>query len=238
MIDRKHQALYNHDAFEWRRRILRFLIRVLGVTFLAKLDKVEGLENVPEEGPGILLINHIAFIDPIIVLHTLPRNIVPLAKSEVYDYPVVGVFPKIWGVVPIQRYEMDRKAIKQVLAILNAGEIVLVAPEGTRHHELQQGKVGAAYLSSRTGAPIIPVAVEGTPGFPAFRTSKRWREPGVHIRFGKPFRFRPEFSHARNKTLRLMMDEAMYILASLLPEDRRGVYSDLSKATQDTIEWV
>ncbi len=238
MIDHKQQIHYNHQAWELRRKILRFLIRVLGVNFLAKLDKVEGLENVPEEGPGILLINHIAFIDPIIVLHTLPRNIIPLAKSEVYDYPVVGIFPKIWGVVPIQRYEMDRKAIREVFAILKAGEMVLIAPEGTRHPELQQGKVGAAYISSRTGAPIIPVAVEGTPGFPAFRTSKRWREPGVHIRYGRPFRFRPEFSHARKKTLRLMMDESMYILASILPEERRGVYSDLSKATQETIQWL
>ena len=151
---------------------------------------------------------------------------------------MVGVFPKIWGVVPIQRYEMDRKAIKQVFAILKAGEIVLIAPEGTRHNELQQGKEGAAYISSRTGAPIIPVAVEGTPGFPAFRTSKRWREPGVHIQYGKPFRYLPEYSRARNKSLRLMMDEAMYILASMLPENRRGVYSDMSKATQKTIKWL
>jgi 1-acyl-sn-glycerol-3-phosphate acyltransferase len=238
MSDQDNPYQYNHQTWELRRRFLRFLIKHLGVALLAKLDKVEGLENVPAQGPGILLINHIAFIDPIIVLHTLPRNIVPLAKSEVYDYPVVGIFPKIWGVVPIQRYEMDRKAIKQVLAILRAGEMVLVAPEGTRHHELQQGKLGAAYLSSRTGAPIIPVAVEGTPGFPAFRTSSRWREPGVHIRFGRPFHYRPELSHARNKTLRLMMDEAMYILASILPEERRGIYADLSKATQTTIEWV
>lgn len=229
---------YNHSAWELRRKILRFLIKILGVTLLAKLDEVEGLENVPKVGPGILLINHIAFIDPIIVLHTLPRNIVPLAKSEVYNYPVVGILPKIWGVVPIQRYEMDRKAIRNVFAILKAGEMVLIAPEGTRHHELQQGKVGAAYISSRTLAPIIPVAVEGTPGFPAFRTSKRWREPGVKIRYGKPFRFRSELSHARNKELRVMMDEAMYILASLLPEERRGVYGDLSKATQDTILWL
>ena len=237
MNDSKHDQ-YDHQALELRRNFLRFLIKVIGVNFLAKLDEVEGLENVPMKGPGILLINHIAFIDSLIVLHTVPRNIIPLAKSEVYDYPFVGIFPKIWGVVPIQRYEMDRKAIRDVFAILKAGELVLVAPEGTRHNELSQGKVGAAYISCRTGAPIIPVAVEGTPGFPAFRTSKRWKEPGVKIRYGQPFRYRSEYSHARKKELRLMMDEAMYILASLLPEERRGVYSDLTKSTQKTIQWL
>jgi len=238
MVDWRKQILYNHQAWEWKRKLLRFLIKYLGVTLIAKLDKVEGLENVPKQGPGILLINHIAFIDPIIVLHTLPRNIVPFAKSEVYNYPVIGIIPKLWGVIPVKRDEMDLMAIKRVLAVLKAGEIVLIAPEGTRHHQLQEGKIGAAYISSRTGAPIIPVAIEGTEGFPAFRTSKRWRGPGAHIRFGRPFRYRADLSNARNGTLQSMMEEAMYILASMLPEDRRGVYVDLSKATHDTIEWL
>lgn len=229
---------YNHQDWESMRRFLRFLIKYIGTTLIAKLDRVDGLENVPSKGSGIFLINHIAFIDPIIVMHTLPRNIIPLAKTEVYTYPFVGIFPKLWGVVPVKRYEMDRKALKQIMAILNAGEMILVAPEGTRHHELQEGRVGVAYLASRTGSPVIPVAIEGSVGFPAFRTSKRWREPGVHIQFGKPFYYKKDLSRARNKDLRLMTDEAMYILAAMLPEYRRGVYSDLSKATQDTIDSV
>jgi 1-acyl-sn-glycerol-3-phosphate acyltransferase len=238
MTTQSHAGNYDHQAWEWKRRFLRFLIKYLGVTLLAKLDRVEGLENVPAEGSGILMINHIAFIDPIIVLHTLPRNIIPLAKNEVYHYPLIGIFPKLWGVVPVKRDEMDREAIKQVMEILKAGEIVLIAPEGTRSNALQEGRVGAAYIASRTNTPIIPVAVDGSVGFPAFRTSRRWKEPGVHIRIGKAFRYRPDLSRARNKTLRQMMDEAMYVLASLLPEHRRGVYSDLTKATQNTIEWL
>jgi 1-acyl-sn-glycerol-3-phosphate acyltransferase len=238
MVTRVQEYHYNHSDWALKRRFLRFLIKYIGVTFIAKLDRVEGLENIPKEGPGILLINHIAFIDPIIVLHTIPRNIIPLAKIEVYNYPVVGIFPKLWGVVPIKRDEIDRQAIQQVMAILKAGEIILVAPEGTRHPELQEGRVGVAYLASRTNAPVIPVAIEGTVGFPAFRASKRWKEPGVSIRFGRPFCFRPEFSRARSHDLRLMTDEAMYILSALLPENRRGVYADLSKATQKTIKWL
>jgi 1-acyl-sn-glycerol-3-phosphate acyltransferase len=238
MTTQNQTSQYDHQAWELKRRFLRFLIKYIGVTLLVKLDRVEGLENVPLEGSGILLINHIAFVDPIIVLHTLPRNVVPLAKEEVYDYPFIGIFPKLWGVVPVKRDEMDRNAIKRVLAILNAGEIVLIAPEGTRGDALQDGRVGAAYLASRTETPIIPVAIEGSVGFPVFRTSSRWQKPGVHIRFGKPFCYRSDLSRARNNKLRLMMDEAMYILAALLPKHRRGLYSDLSKATQETIEWL
>lgn len=227
---------YDHARLEGRRRFLRFLIRTLGFTLLARLNKVEGLENVPASGPAILMINHIAFIDPIVVLHVVPRNIVPLAKIEVYDYPVVGIFPRIWGVIPVRRQEVDRRAIQQALEVLRHGEIILVAPEGTRGPSLQRGKEGVAYLASRSGAPIIPTAVEGTPGFPALRGSRPWRGPGATVKFGPPIRFRPEYQHARLEDLRKMTDEVMYVLASMLPPERRGVYADLSQATRDTIE--
>jgi len=68
--------------------------------------------------------------------------------------------------------------------------------------------------------------------------SSRWREPGAYIRFGKPFRYQVEFQHPNREQLRLMTDEAMYILAEMLPENRRGYYSDLSKATRDTLEII
>jgi len=217
-------------------RILRFLIKYVGLPLLVKIDHVEGVENIPKFGPAILMINHIAFVDPIVVLHFVPRNIVPLAKIEVYTYPVVGIFPRIWGVIPVRREEVDRRAIQQVLEVLRAGQIVLVAPEGTRSPALQEGKEGVAYLASRANVPVIPVAVEGTRGFPALRYTAPWRGPGALIRFGQPVRFRPEYRHADREQLRLMTDEVMYILSSMLPEKQRGVYSDLSKATQQTLE--
>mgnify|MGYP001068820114 CR=1 FL=1 len=229
---------YDHASLEPMRGFLRFLIKWIGFTLLVKLDRVDGLENVPSQGPAILMINHIAFVDPIVVLHVLPRNIVPMAKTEVYDYPLIGIFPKLWQVVPVHREEVDRQAIKHALEILRAGEILLVAPEGTRGTALQEGKEGVAYLASRSGVPVIPVAIQGTPGFPALIFTQAWRTPGAYVHFGRPFRFRPEYRRADRELLRKMTDEAMYILAGMLPPARRGVYSDLSQATQDTIEWV
>ncbi len=228
---------YDHKRLEKKRNILRFLLKWFGFTTLAKINRVEGLENIPQTGPAILMINHIAFIDSFVVLHLVPRNIVPLAKIEVYDYPVVGVFPKLWEVIPVRREEVDRRAIQQVLEVLAAGEIVLMAPEGTRGTELKEGKVGVAYIASRSRTPIIPVAIQGTPGFPALRFTKAWKNPGATVTFGKPFHFRSEIQRPDRETVRLMMDEAMYILAEMLPPEQRGVYRDLSKATQETIEW-
>ncbi len=228
---------YDHARFESKRRFLRFLLRTIGFTLLAKLDRVEGMENVPSHGPAILMINHISFIDPFVVIHILPRNIVPLAKIEVYEYPIVGIFPRLWGVIPVRREEFDRRAVKQVLEVLKAGEIVLVAPEGTRGQELQEGKEGVAYLASKSGVPVVPVAIDGTQGFPALRGADPWKGPGAFVRFGKPFCYLPEYQHANRDQLRQMTDEAMYVLASILPPHRRGVYADLNKASQNTFEW-
>jgi 1-acyl-sn-glycerol-3-phosphate acyltransferase len=213
-------------------------MRAIGFTVLAKVDKVEGVENIPTSGPAILMMNHLAFIDSLFVMHTSPRNIIPMAKVEVYDYPVIGIFPKLWKVIPVRREEVDRRAIQLTLEVLKAGEIVLVAPEGTRGVALQEGKVGIAYLASRSGAPIVPVAVGGTQGFPALRPSGAWKGPGAHLSYGRPFRFRKEFAHASKDQLRLMTDEAMYVLSEMLPEQRRGVYRDLAKATRTTLEFV
>jgi 1-acyl-sn-glycerol-3-phosphate acyltransferase len=229
---------YNHASFDRRRRFLRFLLRQIGFRALAKLDRIDGIENVPPDGPALLMINHIAFIDPIVVLTFLPRLLVPMAKAEVYDYPVIGIFPKLYGVIPVRREEVDRRAIQQALQVLHAGELVLVAPEGTRSPQLQQGKEGVAYLASRSQAPIIPIAVDGTEGFPALRGSPSWKTPGARLAFGPPFRFKAEYRRAGREDLRKMTDEALYILAAMLAPERRGFYSDLTRATQDTIEWA
>ncbi len=241
-VDKLEQQLlpdgkYEHARFEKRRRFLRMLLKYIGFTLIAKIDRVESMENVPAEGPAILMINHIAFIDPFVVINVLPRNIVPLAKIEVYDYPVVGIFPKMWRVIPIRRQEFDRRAVKLVLEVLKAGEIVLVAPEGTRSPALQRGKEGVAYLASRSQVPVIPVAITGTPGFPALRFTHQWSQPGAYVKFGRPFCFRNELRRASTEQLRKMTDEALYQLSAMLPPQQRGYYSDLDKGTTETIEF-
>jgi 1-acyl-sn-glycerol-3-phosphate acyltransferase len=228
---------YNHQRWVFQRGVLRFLIRHIGFNLLLKVEKAEGMENVPKSGPAILMINHLSFADSILALEMCPRQIVPLAKIEVYEYPVVGIFPKLWGVIPVRREEVDRQAIRQALEVLNAGEMILVAPEGTRHTQLEQGKLGIAYLASRGNAAVVPVAISDTPGFPALRFNKRWQGPGAKIKYGKPFRFRSSLGRHSREQLRQMTDEAMYVLAAMLPEERRGYYADLSKATTETIEW-
>jgi 1-acyl-sn-glycerol-3-phosphate acyltransferase len=199
-IAKQHQSIaYQHSSFWLRRRFLRFLLSTIAFPWLVRIKSVEGLENIPESGPAILLINHIAFVDPIVVLQVLQRDIVPLAKIEVYELPFVGLFPKMWGVIPIRRDEVDRRAVQKSLAVLKAGEMILVAPEGTRNEALQSGKEGVAYLASRSGAPIIPVALEGTEGYPSFPILRSWWNGGARLRFGRPFRYLETFKRARGE---------------------------------------
>jgi 1-acyl-sn-glycerol-3-phosphate acyltransferase len=228
---------YDHKKWEYPRRFFRFLLRTVG-SLLFKVDRVNGLEYIPQEGPVVLMMNHIAFVDPIVVLHVMPRLIVPLGKIEAFRYPVIGLIPRLWGAIPVHRGEVDRRTLRSALEVLEAGEILLLAPEGTRSPSLQKGLVGVAYLAGRSGVPIIPVTLQNTAGYPSFPILPRWREPGASVSFGRPFRYKEPYRRPKRKQLRQMTEEAMYILAAMLPEYQRGVYADLGKATEETIEWV
>jgi 1-acyl-sn-glycerol-3-phosphate acyltransferase len=208
---------YNHARWERQRLFLRFLLRDIVFKTMIKLDLVEGVENVPSEGPAVLVINHIAFVDPIVMVHVVPRNIVPLAKIEVYDYPVIGIFPRWWGGITVRREEMDRQAVRQAMDVLRAGEIILVAPEGTRSPKLMQAKEGFAYFASRSAAPVVPIAIEGSESYPTYPLSSSWRRQGVSVRFLPPFRYKSGFQRARREELRLLTFYVFYFLDSNLP---------------------
>lgn len=229
---------YNHHAWKNKRRFLRFLLQRVGFPLWVRIDRIQGYENIPAHGQLIFMINHISFADSLIVLQCVWRDITPMAKIEVYEYPLIGIFPKLWGVIPVRREEVDRSAIRMALNVLKNGESILVAPEGTRSPALQPAKEGVAYLAARSGAAVVPVGISGTAGFPAFRTSPRWKKPGAQVVFGKPFRYKAEFRHAKGQQLRSMTREAMYQLAALLPENHRGVYADLENATRNSIEML
>ena len=100
---------------------------------------------------------------------------------------------------------------------------------------MEPGKEGLAFLAARTQAPIIPVGVDGTVGYPSINP-RRWRQGGARIIVGAPFRYRPAEGRMTRERLRLMTDEALYRVAELLPPNRRVVYADLTRASTETIE--
>jgi 1-acyl-sn-glycerol-3-phosphate acyltransferase len=226
---------YAPDQWKAIRNFLRFLMDNIAFRYLAKIDCVLGLENIPRAGAGIIYMNHTSLIDSVTVVNTVRRDVVPVARFDFGNVPLWGIFPKLWGVIPIRRGAVDRTALDMAVRVLEAGELLLYLPEGTRRPAMGRAKDGMAYLVSQTRVPVIPAAVHGVEGFPSL-SPKRWAKPGVQIRFGKPFRFRIPDGKVAREYLRRMTDEAMYRLAALLPPERRGVYADLENATSGTIE--
>lgn len=222
---------------EWRRRLLRdWLLYPIGFNFLVK-PQFFGTEHIPAAGPTILLMNHIASIDPVVVGNAVKkRTVTPLAKQEVMSYPVLSGLIKFWGAIPVDREGVDRRALLQALAVLQEGHILLIAGEGTRSPQLQPLKEGFVYLATKANAAIVPAAVNGTDQFGS--NLRRLRRTPVTVHYGRPFRFRSETRRIQRENMRLMADEAGYQIARMLPAERRGVYSDLDQATTETLEFV
>ncbi len=218
-------------AYRWRREIMRFGIWNVIYRFWANMH-VYGWDNIPSDGPVVMMGNHINMLDPVIMISFFPdRDIVPLAKVEAFSQPFMRYFVRHWGAIPVNRGESDLSALKRVFETLNRNDIVMLYAEGHRSKTgLIEGQEGTAYIATKANALVVPVAIWGTNGFP-FAWFKNFKLMDIHISFGKPFRFRSEDRKVRREQFRGMTDEAMYQIAALLPEQWRGIYGDMSKAT-------
>jgi 1-acyl-sn-glycerol-3-phosphate acyltransferase len=229
--------IFSHRLYRWRRQLFRFGIWNLAYRFWFKLH-VDGWENIPADGPVVMMGNHMSAIDPGVMISFYPdRDIVPLAKIESFETPMMRYFVRQWGAIPVNRGEADLKALKSALEHIQNGYVVMLYAEGTRSKTgLIQGQEGSAYIALKTDATIVPVAIWGTRDFPLAWT-KEFRRPHIYLRFGQPFKFRHEGGKLPREHFREMTDEAMYRIAELLPPQWRGVYSDLSKASTGYLDF-
>lgn len=149
--------------------------------------RVAGREHVPDEGPAILAPNHKSFWDPFFLGLALRRHVRYMAKLELFRGVLAAVLPRL-GAFPVRRGESDAEALGTARELLAKGALVVVFPEGTRVEEtdaLARPHHGAARLALDTGAPIVPVAIEGT--------ASLWLGPlpkprVVHVTFLPPVR--------------------------------------------------
>ena len=226
--------------YDKRRRILHPMLRAL-LPAICKVD-VAGLEHVPRHGSTILMINHVSYLDPIVVTAGIPfRHTISLSKVENFAIPVLGWLLRQWGHYPIRRGQFDRRALMQTIALLQSGQMVLMAPEGTRDSRgLQPGKEGLAYVATKADAVIVPAAICGAEDWKKRMTSLR--RAYAKVVFGEAFRFRAEAGkRVPRARLAQMTEDAMYQLAKAIPDEYhnlRGVYGDVEKATAETLEFV
>lgn len=229
----------HQSRYRWRRFLLRGLIRTVGYTFLARVTST-GKENIPDDGPCILMMSHISAIDPVVCMGEVTnRYVIPMTKVENTENRLLRMMVWWWGAYTIDRDAVDRQALATSIALLEAGNMILIAPEGTRHPDgLGEGKDGMTYIATKSNAVIVPAAMSDTHTFrDRWKTRKRAL---AHVSFGRPFRFK---TNGRGRIprpeLRQMTREAMYQLAIAQRDPSlRGVYADIENATTDTLEFV
>ena len=216
------------------------MLAVFGVGVLTRLLvrlEVSGMENVPPTGPVVAVINHIAFLDPVLVCLVFKRHITPLAKIEAFDSLILRLILNAYGTIPVRRGEGDIGAVKAALRVLKNDGLILLAPEGTRSPtgQLQSGKEGAVTLALRGNAPIVPIGVTGTQNLKKYW--RKFRRAPVQMVVGQPFQLRPESTGQKpsRSEVTAMTHEVMYRLAAQLPEEYRGLYSDLEAATEQHV---
>ena len=124
-----------------------------------------GQEHVPEEGPFILAPVHRSNLDFALVLIVTKRRLRYLAKDSLWKGG--GFWAKVFtalGGIPVARGTADREALRTCIEVLEAGEPLVIFPEGTRQHGpvVQPLFEGPAFVQSRTGVPIVPVGIGGS----------------------------------------------------------------------------
>ncbi len=204
--------------------------------------RVEGLPNLPDTGPVILAPNHTSVLDSFFLPVVLPRCISYVGKAEYLDdWKTRKLFPAL-GMIPIDRSGGDasKRALDTAADVLDGGGLFGIYPEGTRSRTgfLHKGHTGAARLSIRTGAPIVPVGLIGTREVqpPDARFPKCFRR--VDIRFGRPIfpAASDSVSDARLR-LRQITDEVMFEIRELSGQDYVNEYATKGKAAAaETLE--
>ncbi len=180
---------------------------------------VTGVENVPQRGPALICPNHLSFCDSVFVPCALPRRMWAIGKAEYLDdWKTRHLFPAM-GMIPIDRAggAASQAALDTAADVLDGGRLFMMYPEGTRSRSghLHKARTGAARLSLRTGAPIIPVGHKGTLDVqPPDQFAMRPGLP-VEINFGKPMFIQDHGEPTDPRTIRRFADAVMFEISQL-----------------------
>jgi 1-acyl-sn-glycerol-3-phosphate acyltransferase len=195
---------------------------------------IEGLENIPREGPAILAFNHIAYLDPLAIGYVVdragrrPRF---LTKSELFADRRIAWILRGCGQIEVKRGTRSAPlALGQALAALERGEVVVIFPEGTvtTDPELRPmaPKTGVSRLALQSAVPVIPCAIWGTANVWPKGYAHRWRpRQDIVVAVGEPVEISGDFDSPADwqSAGRRIMDEISVLVARLRPivPDRR-----------------
>ncbi len=209
-------------TYKTLRSIVRFFMKII-----ADIE-VHGLEKLPN-GNFIGAGNHLGRLDTAALLCIIDREDIIMPVAEKYkNHPLFGAIGRAVNAIWLNRFETDYSALREILARMRKGGLLVIAPEGTRSktEALQDGKMGVAFLAGKSGYPILPVAVTGTEDRRIMENLKRFRRSKIIVRAGDPFYVQLPRGKGREEAMRQATDEIMCRIGALLPENYRGVYAN------------
>lgn len=207
-------------------KILRSIVRSI-MKLIADIE-VHGADTVPD-GNLIGAANHLGRLDTAAMLCVIDREDLIMPVAEKYKYhPLYGAIGRAANAIWLNRFEADFSALREILARMEKGGLLVIAPEGTRSktEAMQEAKPGVAFLAGRSGYPVIPVAVTGTEDRVVLENLKRFRRSKIVVRVGEPFKIEIPKGRGREQALREATDEIMCRIGTMLPEKYRGFYAD------------
>lgn len=212
------------DGMKFRtlRSIVRFFMKII-----ADIE-IQGREKLPE-GNFIAAANHLGRLDTAILMCIIDREDIIMPIAEKYkNHPIFGAIGRAVNGIWLNRFEADYSALRQILACMEQGGMLVIAPEGTRSktEALQEGKMGVAFLAAKSGYPVLPVALTGTEDRSIIENLKRFRRSRITVTAGDLFHIELPKGKGREQAMREATDEIMCRIGAMLPEKYRGVYAD------------
>lgn len=211
----------------WFYYVGRLAMRIL--LYLLTRWQVRGKENIPSQGPLLVVANHLNLADPPLVSVSLGRKTIFMAKEELFRSRLSGYFVSSFGAFPIHRGQLDRKALRQAQGVLTQGLSLVMFPEATRSNnaQLQLALPGSALIALRSGAPILPVGITGTERLEGVA----WllHRPRITVNIGPPFHLPPVSRKLTKAELVGLTNFIMGHIAELLPVEYRGNYAEQEK---------
>jgi 1-acyl-sn-glycerol-3-phosphate acyltransferase len=207
----------------WFYYIARGLL--IGLFKLLTRWQVKGRENVPREGPVLVVANHLNLADPPLLGVSLDRTVIFMAKEELFRSRFTAYFLGGFGSFPVHRGRLDRQALRSSQKVLADGLALAMFPEASRSRSarLKAAMPGSALIACHSGVPILPVGIIGTEQLRG--VGWLFRRPRVTINIGKPFSLPPVEGKLTREKLVEYTDLIMRRIAELLPPQYHGVYA-------------
>ena len=145
--------------------LMRFLVWLL-IHTVYRLDK-SGLEHIPEEGPAVIVCNHVSLVDALIIAAACRRPIRFVMHHRIYRIPVLNFIFRTGRAIPVASAKEDpellERAFDEVARALDAGDVVCIFPEGriTDTGEMYPFRRGISRIVERTPVPVVPMALRG-----------------------------------------------------------------------------